>query len=157
MNTLYDLPGELLRQRGELLRIRKYGKDWKLTHKSKGKVGRHKSRREIETSVEDGAKLVAIFAALGLQPKFSYEKFRAEWSDGPGHVVVDETPIGSFAEIEGPPRWIEKTARKLGVEPEKYITDNYATLFQLWKMKTGSSAQNMTFREVGRKRSARKQ
>jgi adenylate cyclase class 2 len=71
-------------------------------------------------------------------------------------VVVDETPIGSFAEIEGPPRWIEKTARRLGVEPEKYITDNYATLFQLWKMKTGSSAQNMTFREVGRKRSARK-
>jgi len=157
MNTLYDLPGELLRQRGELLRIRKYGKDWKLTHKSKGKVGRHKSRREIETSVEDGSKLAAIFAALGLQPKFSYEKFRAEWSNGPGHVVVDETPIGCFAEIEGPPRWIEKTARRLGVEPEKYITDNYATLFQLWKMKTGSSAQNMTFREVGKKHSPRKQ
>src|SRR5215471_19246743 len=90
MNTLYDFPGELLRQRGELLRIRKYGKQWKLTHKSKGKVGKHKSRQEIETSFEDGTKLTAIFAALGLEPRFSYEKFRAEWSDGKGHVVVDE-------------------------------------------------------------------
>src|SRR5260370_6227663 len=97
MNTLYDLPGELLRQRGELLRIRKYGKDWKLTHKSKGKVGRHKSRREIETSVEDGSKLTAIFAALGLQPQCSYEKFRAEWSNGPGQVDEDEATIGRCA------------------------------------------------------------
>jgi adenylate cyclase class 2 len=148
MNTLYDFPGDPLRQRGELLRIRKYGQHWKLTHKSKGKVGRYKSRQEIETSVQDGAKLAAIFAALGLQPKFSYEKFRAEWSDGTGHVVLDETPIGNFGEIEGPPRWIERTARALGIDPSKYITANYASLFQLWKSKTGSRAHNMTFREV---------
>jgi len=154
LNRLYDFPDELLRQRGELLRIRKYGPKWTVTHKSKGKVGRHKSRRETETAVEDGAKLAAIFSALGLQPFFAYEKFRAEWSDGAGHVVVDETPIGNFGEIEGPPRWIEKTARALGITPEKYITANYASLFQQWKMQTGSNAQNMTFQEVGRKRSA---
>jgi adenylate cyclase, class 2 len=28
MNTLYDLPGEVLRARKELLRIRKYGSEW---------------------------------------------------------------------------------------------------------------------------------
>ena len=28
-------------------------------------------------------------------------KIRYEWSDGKGHVVVDETPIGNFGEIEG--------------------------------------------------------
>lgn len=150
MNTLYDFPQELLRGRGELLRIRKYGQDWRLTHKSKGKVGKHKSRQEIEIGVEDGVKLAAIFTTLGLEPRFSYEKFRAEWSDGKGHVVVDETPIGSFGEIEGPPRWIDQTAKKLGIAPEKYITENYATLFQLWKIKTGSTARNMTFREIGK-------
>ena len=150
LNRLHDFPDELLRQRGELLRIRKYGPKWTVTHKSKGKVGRHKSRLETETGVEDGAKLGAIFSALGLQRFFVYEKFRAEWSDGAGHVVVDETPIGNFGEIEGPPRWIEKTARALGIGREKYITSNYASLFQQWKARTGSDARNMTFREVGK-------
>ena len=154
LNRLYDFPDELLRQHGELLRIRKYGSKWTVTHKSKGKVGRHKSRRETETGVEDGARLAAIFSALGLQPFFAYEKFRAEWSDGSGHVVVDETPIGNFGEIEGPPRWIEKTARALGIGPEKYITSNYASLFQQWKTQTGSRAQNMIFREISGRRSA---
>ncbi|HTC93050.1 MAG TPA: class IV adenylate cyclase [Terriglobales bacterium] len=154
LNRLYDFPDELLRQRGELLRIRKYGPKWTVTHKSKGKIGRHKSRRETETGVEDGARLAAIFSALGLQPFFAYEKFRAEWSAGPGHVVVDETPIGNFGEIEGPPRWIEKTARALGIGPEKYITSNYASLFQQWKMQTGNRAQNMIFREISGRRSA---
>ena len=50
MNTLYDLPGFPLRKRGDLLRLRKYGKEWTLTHKAKGKVGRHKTRVELETS-----------------------------------------------------------------------------------------------------------
>src|SRR5438067_13766005 len=37
MNTLYDLPGNPLRRRGDLLRLRKYGSEWVLTHKAKGK------------------------------------------------------------------------------------------------------------------------
>ncbi len=45
-NTLYDLPGLRLRKRGELLRLRKYGASWLLTHKAKGKVARHKTRIE---------------------------------------------------------------------------------------------------------------
>jgi len=28
---------------------------------------------------------------------------------------LDETPIGNFCEIEGAPRWIDATAKKLGV------------------------------------------
>ena len=43
-----------------------------------------------------------ILRALGYAPSFRYEKFRAEWTDGKGQVVVDETPIGNFCEIEGP-------------------------------------------------------
>lgn len=148
MNTLYDLPGEILRNRKELLRIRKYGSQWTLTHKSGTVRGRHSSRIELETKVADGTKLDAILHALGYSPSFRYEKFRAEWSDGKGNVVVDETPIGNFCEIEGPSRWIDATAKKLEVQPNHYITKNYATLFADWKREKRSSAEEMTFRAI---------
>jgi adenylate cyclase, class 2 len=148
INTLYDLPGQVLRKRKELLRLRSYGPSWKLTHKSSGKVGRHSSRAELETSVGDGRKMEAILRALGYSPSFRYEKFRAEWSDGKGNVVVDETPIGNFCEVEGKPRWIDATAKKFGARHEDYITKNYATLFAEWKQRTGSAAGEMTFKAV---------
>jgi len=151
MNTLYDLPGQVLRNRKELLRLRKYGTSWRLTHKSGSKIGRHSSRNELETAVEDGKIMDAILRALGYSPSFRYEKFRAEWSEGKGNVVVDETPIGNFCEIEGSPRWIDSVAKKLCVRPENYITKNYATLFADWKQQQKSSAEEMTFNAVGRR------
>jgi adenylate cyclase class 2 len=156
MNTLYDLSGEALRKKRELLRIRKYGSVWTLTHKAGRKTGRHSSREELETSLGDGKKMDLILRALGYTPSFRYEKFRAEWTDGKGHVVVDETPIGNFCEIEGRPRWIDATARKLGVTPADYITKNYAGLFLEWISENARAAEEMTFRAVGRARSARR-
>ena len=150
MNTLFDLPGQPLRKRGDLLRLRKYGQTWLLTHKSKGegKDGPHKSRAETETRVEDGAKMEGILRALQFEPSFRYEKFRAEWKKGEGHVVIDETPIGNFAEIEGPAEWIDATAGDLGINSKDYMTENYAGLFFAWKRQTGSKAQEMTFEAV---------
>lgn len=152
MNTLYDLPGEKLRKRKQLLRLRQYGSEWKLTHKSGKLTGRHSSREELETAVDDGKQVDAILRALGYAPSFRYEKFRSEWTDGKGQVVVDETPIGNFAEIEGAPRWIDQTAKKLGVEREQYITRNYATLFSEWKRQEKSKAEEMTFKAVARRK-----
>jgi adenylate cyclase class 2 len=152
MNTLYDLPGELLRARKQLLRLRKYGLAWKLTHKSDATTGRHSSRVELETGVADGKKMDAILRGLGYAPSFRYEKFRAEWTDQKGEVVVDETPIGNFCEIEGPARWIDATAKKLGVNRGDYITKNYATLFADWKRETRSQAEEMTFKAVRRRK-----
>src|SRR5437764_5093892 len=151
MNTLYDLPGEVLRKRKELLRIRQYGSEWTLTHKSGSKRARHSSREELETKVEDGKALDAILRALGYSPSFRYEKFRAEWTDEKGQMVVDHTPIGDFCELEGPPRWIDATAKKLGVAREDYITKNYATLFTDWKQEHNNHATEMTFKAVKRK------
>jgi adenylate cyclase, class 2 len=151
MNTIYDLPGQPLRRRGELLRLRKYGDEWVLTHKTKGTVGRHKTRAETETKVADGEKMDAILQALGFRPTFRYEKFRAGWTDGRGHVLVDETPIGNFGEIEGSPQWIDRTAKSLGILPEHYLTDTYAGLFFAWKQRTRSPVTEMTFRVIGRK------
>jgi adenylate cyclase, class 2 len=148
INTLYDLPGQLLRQRGELLRLRKYGTHWLLTHKAKAKAGRHKTRVENETRIADGVRMEAILRALGFAPTFRYEKFRAEWSDGKGHVVVDETPIGTFGEIEGPARWIDRTAQILQILRNDYITSTYTELFFQWKRQTGNPANEMTFSAI---------
>ena len=144
---MYDLPGRVLQKRGEVLRLRKYGNEWLLTHKAKGKVTRHKTRVETETKVADGGKLETILQSLGYVSTFRYEKFRAEWSDGKGHVVVDETPIGSFGEIEGPARWIDRTALLLGLDRSSYITQSYVELFFVWKSRL-SRVREMTFQAV---------
>ncbi len=149
LNTLYDLPGQKLRWKGQLLRLRKYGETWTLTHKARAQTGRHKSRVELETTVGDGKHMDRVLRALGYQPVFVYEKYRSEWSDGKGHVVLDHTPIGDVAEIEGPPRWIDRTAKLLGVAPSDYITKSYAELFFEWKRRYKRKAKNMTFRECG--------
>jgi len=150
MNTLFDLPGRPLRAKGDLLRLRKYGDSWLLTHKAKSTNdhGPHKVRVETETRVEDGEKMEAILTALRFQPVFRYEKFRAEWKMDQGHVVLDETPIGNFAEIEGPSEWIDFVAHNLGVTPDQYITETYAALFLAWKRQAHCPAEDMTFEAV---------
>jgi adenylate cyclase class 2 len=146
-NTLYD-SGAKLRGKGEILRLRQYGEKWNLTHKSKGADGRHKIRTERETPVGDGEQTDAILRALGFAPSFVYEKYRAEWTDDEGDVVVDRTPIGNLAELEGKPEWIDAVAKKLGIDDSQYITKSYGQLFVEWQKKTGSKAENMTFEEI---------
>jgi adenylate cyclase, class 2 len=149
MNTLFDLPGHPLRNRGDLLRLRKYGESWVLTHKAKANnSGPHKVRIETETRVDDGKKMEGILRALQFEPVFRYEKFRAEWEGERGHVVIDETPIGNFAEIEGPAEWIDAVARDLGIRRQDYITETYAGLFFNWKRRTKSPAEEMTFAAI---------
>ena len=119
-----------------------------ITHKAKGKAGPHKVRVELETRVSNGEQMDAILRALGFAPTFRYEKYRAEWNDGAGHVVLDETPIGNFGEIEGPARWIDRTAAALGIGKSDYITQTYAELFFAWKRSRRSPATEMTFRAI---------
>lgn len=150
MNTLYDQDGGKLRRRGALVRLREYGSKWTLTYKDKSgpQSEKHKSRREVETVVENGPAMVEILEALGYEPSFRYEKYRSEWSDSKGHVVIDETPVGNFGEIEGQPDWIDATAHRLGISPEQYLKQSYAELFIAWKQKNNSSATEMTFQAV---------
>jgi adenylate cyclase class 2 len=64
------------------------------------------------------------------------------------HLVIDETPIGDYAELEGPPAWIDETLAKLVVDPSTCLTDSYGRLFLTWKERTGSAAENLTFDEI---------
>ena len=151
-NVLYDTPDRQLRGRTEILRIRRYAGRCTLTHKrlpdDRPGEDRHKHRVETETEVSDGGALAEVFRSLGLVPAFRYEKWRTEWSDGDGHCVVDETPIGNFAELEGPAEWIDRTAARLGLAQSDYITLSYGRLFDQWREENGSSAEHLTFAAV---------
>lgn len=157
-NTLYDTPARDLRSRREILRIRQYGPVCTVTHKRLSaeddpRNTRYKVRIETETKVAEGPALAEIFRNLGYVPAFVYDKFRSEWSppastEVTGHLVIDETPIGSFVEIEGPTAWIDETVAKLGVDPASCLIDSYGKLFLDWKQRTGSPAENLTFTEV---------
>ncbi len=152
-NVLYDTPDRKMRARTEILRIRSYGGKCTLTHKRLPDSGpgedRHKHRIETETEVADGDALAEVFMSLGLMPAFRYEKWRTEWSDGEGDCVLDETPIGNFAELEGEPDWIDRVAEKLGVPRSAYMTLSYGRLFEQWREEHHSTAEHLTFEAVG--------
>ena len=151
-NTLYDTPERSLRSSRQILRLRQYGSKWVVTHKSVptgiSESGRHKNRVETETLVEDGPALGTVFEALGFVPVFVYEKWRTEWADNEGHCVVDETPLGIYAELEGPSAWIDATAQKLGITESDFITLSYGRIFENWRDKSGCEATNFTFAEI---------
>ena len=151
-NTLYDTADRQLRGRTQILRLRQYGARCTVTHKRLADGGdgdlRYKTRIETECQVEDCKALAEIFTQLGYGPVFRYEKFRTEYELDEGHLVLDETPIGIWAELEGPPVGIDAMLERLGIAPELRSTESYGTLFLRWKEATGSPAQNLTFQEV---------
>lgn len=150
-NTLYDTPERDLRVRRQVLRLRDYGGRSVVTHKrvaSNDADARYKVRIETESAVEDPAALAEIFTQLGYKPVFRYEKYRTEWDAGAGHVFLDETPIGTYAELEGPPEWIESMREQLGVRPEQCTIESYGMMFLDWKGRTHSPAENLTFDEI---------
>jgi len=154
-NTLYDTPDRSLKEQRRILRIRHYNGLWLVTHKrprpDNNDDSRYKVRLETQSIVENGPALGAIFEQLGFGPVFRYEKFRSEWSDPamPGaNLVLDETPIGNFAELEGPTGWIDQMVARLGIDPDSCITESYGRLFLAWKERTNSPADNLTFDEI---------
>ena len=152
-NVLYDTPDRQMRARTEILRIRSYAGRWTLTHKRLSGAGvaaedRHKHRIETETGVAHGDALAEIFLSLGLVAAFRYEKWRTERADGEGHCVIDETPIGNYAELEGSSTWIDRTALCLGIDQADYITLSYGRLFDQWRQQQRSTAEDLTFAAV---------
>ena len=169
-NTLYDTPDRSLRAKRQLLRLREYNGRCVLTHKrvpdASTDDARYKTRIETETELDDCAAMAEIFAQLGYTPAFRYEKYRTEWrapvhnppyggwqnephGEAPyGHLVLDETPIGTWAELEGDPAWIDATLETLGIDPETCTTESYGMLFLHWKERHSNPAENLTFEEI---------
>ncbi len=129
-NVIFDDPSNRLATPGCLLRLR--ATPWANTLTFKGPrevVDGLKERDEIETRVEDADALRSILARLGLGPVFRYQKYREvyEWEDV--EIVIDETPIGVFLEVEGPAGSVHRAASAMGFGDESYVAETYAALF----------------------------
>jgi adenylate cyclase class 2 len=145
-NAVFDTPDARLRGASELLRLRQAGKEATLTFKGPPEAGKHKSREELETLVEDPQNLRTILERLGYRASFLYEKYRTEFSkDNQGVATLDETPIGTFIELEGAENWIDRTASKLGFSEQDYITASYGALYLRWCEEQHVAPQHMTF------------
>jgi adenylate cyclase class 2 len=117
---------------------------------------RYESRREIETRVEDGVLLRELLKHLGLKQVFIYEKYRTIYAEGEKadlhgqpQAAYDETPIGNYLELEGPGKWIDAVAARLGYSPQDYITSTYLALYLDRCQEEGKKPDNMVFK--GRK------
>jgi adenylate cyclase, class 2 len=114
--------------------------------------GSHKVRDEIEANVTDSSNLVKIFEGLGMRGWFRYEKYRTTYklpATKPWSrdllIEVDETPIGTFVELEGPPAAIDRAATELGYSKRDYILTNYLALYAEECRRKGQQPQNMLF------------
>ena len=107
-----------------------------------------KIREEHETIVSDGDTLLTILHELGLRVWFRYEKYREEFSAEDVVIAIDETPVGTFVEIEGGEDHINRTAAALGKGPADYITDSYRTLFVRYCNEHGLDESDMIFASI---------
>ena len=167
-NTIFDTPDGGLAKHGQLLRIRTE------TPQSSGRKSgtprvvltfkqpivrgvdddgaRFKVREETEVEVTQGGPLVKIFEGLGMRGWFSYEKYRTTWklrgSAGWAKdllIEIDETPVGTYVELEGPPEAIDRAASALGYSRKDYLLKNYLTLYAEDCRRRGVTPGNMLF------------
>jgi adenylate cyclase class 2 len=174
-NLIFDTPQGGLAKHGQLLRIRIETPDTRRksrTRNSKHRViltfkqpvagsagdqsGRrqYKVREEIELEVSEAPALTKIFEGLGMSGWFRYEKYRttfqlpasSAWARGL-LIELDETPIGTFVELEGPAEAIDRAARELGFSKTDYVLKNYLLLYVEDCRKKGKQPNDMVFSE----------
>jgi len=174
LNTLYDTPSQHLRRRGQLIRIRiehpassiKTARNNNattiLTYKGPAHPPRNSTPRprfkineEAEVSLTAPAEMSRILRGLGLRPSFRYEKFRTTYAL-PGipalKIELDETPVGIYLELEGPPTAIDRAARLLGYARKDYLTDTYGSLYLAACRRAGRKPGDMLFPPIKKSR-----
>jgi adenylate cyclase class 2 len=131
-NIIFDTTQAGLKKRGILLRLRQQGAQTILTMKMPVQENSiYKVRKETEVEISNFANMEKIIRAIGFQVFFIYEKYREVFNALGARIMIDETPIGNFIEIEGNPEHIDAVAARLGFSAADYITDSYYRLFSL--------------------------
>ena len=146
-DALLDTDDESLRRRRCVLRIRTEGGKSLLTFKGPVQPSTIKIRDEYETPVGDGEVLQRVLEELGLHVWFRYEKYREEYSAQNVTIALDETPVGTYVEIEGGQEEIQAMTRALGRTSGDFILDSYRGLFIQHREKYGLGQAHMVFRE----------
>ena len=166
LNTVFDIPGFGFRRSGRLLRLRQQtpapGNNVRggpasaiLTAKAPPspqpqlpggtKKRLYKEVHENEERVKNPRRLSQALNALGFRPGFRYEKYRTSFHLNGLHIDLDETPVGTFLELEGSHTEINRTARALGFTPKDYIRSTYWTLYAADCRRHHRKPQNMLF------------
>jgi adenylate cyclase, class 2 len=135
---------QLYRQRCAL-RVRDENGTAVLTFKGPVQPGTMKIRDEHETTVSDRSALLAILHGLGFRVWFTYQKYREEFRAADVIIAVDETPIGTFVEIEGTELGIDRAAAALRRTSTDYITASYRTLYVEHCESRGFEPRDMVF------------
>ncbi len=171
-NVIFDTPDGGLAKHGQLLRIRTESPETRGKAKAKDSKqrvlltfkhpiagaarypgrGQYKVRDETELEVSDAGSLRRIFEGLGMSGWFRYEKYRSTfqlpnsktWARGL-LIELDETPIGTFVELEGPSEAIDRAAVELGFSRIDYVLKNYLVLYMEECRRKGEQPSHMLF------------
>lgn len=154
-NFVLDFPDDRLRREGCLLRVRQSGGAALITYKGPAAPGTvFKIREELETAVQDSETTLEIFRRLGMDVRFRYQKYRTEYAlEVPGRncgavrVAYDETPIGTYVELEGEEAAIRAAAAQLEFPQSAFLRDSYCTLYLEHCRRHALNPTHMTFRD----------
>jgi adenylate cyclase class 2 len=144
-DCLLDTADGALAKKRSVLRVRIEAGKSRVTFKGPVQPSTMKLREELETIVGDGTILLRVLEELGFNVWFRYEKYREEFSKDDVIVAIDETPVGTFVELEGGEQGITLMARAIGRSPDDYLLDSYRGLFVKYCEERGLSAHDMVF------------
>jgi adenylate cyclase class 2 len=144
-DSLLDTTDEALRRRRCVLRVRVESGKSLLTFKGPVQPSIVKLREELETVIGDGEVLLQILQELGFRVWFRYQKYREEFALDDVIIALDETPVGTFIEIEGGTRGIHGVAVALGRGPADFLLDSYRRIYMLDCEARGVAPTEMMF------------
>jgi adenylate cyclase class 2 len=144
-DCLLDTEDEMLRRRRCVLRIRTESGKSLITYKGPVQPSRMKVRPEHETIIGDGEVMLKVFEELGLHVWWRYQKYREEYSAEDVTIALDETPIGTFVEVEGGEHGILTMTEALGRSPADFVLDSYRGLFIKHRNEFGFAGNDMVF------------
>lgn len=134
-NILFDFPDRRLQKQENALRLRRYGDAAILTFKGDLVAdSTYKKREELESHVGDGQAVESILEQLGLEAVLHYgkkrQKLKLTLSHETGLICIDETPVGTFVELEGSEEWISQVADRMGWSPNRFVRKTYIELYR---------------------------
>jgi adenylate cyclase class 2 len=152
-NFLLDFADQRFKLQGCLVRVRVDGGGARFTFKGPARPeGIFKVREELETTIGDASVMIQALERMGLCVWFRYQKYRTHYlvvaphTDAEKiHVLLDETPVGLFAEFEGSEEGIRSLAASMGFDEKRYLRDSYYSIYSAFCRERGEIPGNMTF------------
>jgi len=143
-NIVFDDEKHTLASKKQLLRLRK-SDSITLTFKTQLEKSTYKVMDEHEIVVSDFCEARIILESLGYRGVFRYQKKRQIYALGETLIMLDETPIGCYIEIEGEKNAIEQTASLLKLDTKNSTSKTYMELYIEHCNVKGISPHHMTF------------